>query len=124
MPRRILVVEDDEKSRRLLIDVLGFHGYEVRAFESGESALADAVARRPDAVLVDIQLPGMNGFDVLVELRGQSGNSRLPVLAVTASAMDHDRARILASGFDACVAKPVNIRQLAATLEALLDKTT
>jgi two-component system cell cycle response regulator DivK len=121
MPRRILVVEDDEKSRRLLVDVLGWHGFVVEATETGEAALSSARARPPDAALVDIFLPGMNGYDVLVALRAQPGKARLPVIAVTASAMEHDRARMLASGFDACIAKPVNIKQLVDTLHALIE---
>lgn len=123
MPRRILVVEDDEKSRRLLTDVLGYHGYEVRAVESGEAGLEDAHARLPDAALLDIQLPGMSGFDVLAGLRAGEGGAQLPVVAVTASVMDHDRRKILAAGFDAYVAKPVNIRELLHTLQHLLVKT-
>jgi two-component system, cell cycle response regulator DivK len=118
---RILVVEDDEKSRRLLVDVLGHHGFDVAAFERGEAALADARATPPRAALLDIQLPGISGFDVLAALRAASAGSYLPVVAVTASVMDHDRRRILAAGFDGYVAKPVNIRELLATLNALLS---
>jgi CheY-like chemotaxis protein len=122
MAKRILVVEDDEKSRRLLADVLGYHGYDVAAVESGEQGLDEARARVPDAALLDIQLPGISGFDVLAELRSWSCG-KLPVVAVTASAMDQDRKMILAAGFDAYVAKPVNIRQLLQTLEQLFADT-
>ena len=121
MSERVLVVEDDEKSRRLLCDVLGYHGFEVVATETGEEGLVLARERPPRAALVDIFLPGMNGYDVLVALRALPGNQRLPVIAVTASAMEHDRVRMLASGFDACIAKPVNIRQLVDTLHALIE---
>ena len=121
MARRILVVEDDEKSRRLLTDVLGYHGYEVAAVESGELGLASAAATAPDAVLLDIQLPGLSGFEVLACLRSAEG-PRLPIVAVTASVMDHDRKKILAAGFDAYVSKPVNIRELLQTLDALFAK--
>ena len=120
MARRILVVEDDEKSRRLLVDVLGYHGFEVAAFARGELALEAARLHPPDAALLDIQLPGISGFDVLAALRAARTGPRLPVVAVTASVMDHDRRRILAAGFDGYVAKPVNIRELLATLNALL----
>ena len=120
MPRRILVVEDDEKSRRLLTDVLGFHGYEVWAVETGEHGVRDAPAYAPDAALLDIQLPGISGFDVLLRLRSENGGAHLPVVAVTASVMDQDRRKILAAGFDAYVPKPVNIRELLATLTQLL----
>ena len=121
MAKRILVVEDDEKSRRLLTDVLGYHGYEVAAVESGEEGLQRARTRLPDAALLDIQLPGISGFDVLAELRSWPDRERMPVVAVTASVMDHDRKRILAAGFDAYVSKPVNIRELLQTLEALFQ---
>ena len=120
MPSRILVVEDDEKSRRLLCDVLAYHGYEVVAAESGEQGLAEAIARPPAAALLDIQLPGISGFEVLAALRSGAAGERLPAVAVTASVMDLDRRRIFAAGFDAYVAKPVNIRQLIDTLQRLL----
>ena len=120
MPRRILVVEDDEKSRRLLADVLGWHGYEVAAAASGEDGLALARMHRPHAALLDIQLPGIDGYQVLAGLRDDGEEERIPAVAVTASVMDEDRRRILAAGFDAYFGKPVNIRQLIDTLERLL----
>ena len=122
MAKRILVVEDDDKSRRLLVDVLGYHGFDVAAFANGESALEDARVTAPQAALLDIQLPGMSGYDILAALRVAAAGEYLPILAVTASAMDYDRRRILDAGFDAYVAKPVNIRELLATLNALLSK--
>ena len=120
MAERILVVEDDEKSRRLLDDVLRFHGYAILAVESGELALREAPAFAPQAALLDIQLPGMNGFQLLESLRGLFG--ALPVIAVTASVMSHDRERILGAGFDAYIPKPVNIRQLLEILRAQLAR--
>ncbi len=122
MAKRILVVEDDEKSRRLLMDVLGYHGYEVSAVESGELGLEALRTGLVDAALLDIQLPGISGFDVLSQLRSGSA-ARIPVVAVTASVMDLDRKKILAAGFDAYVSKPVNIRQLLQTLELLFTDT-
>ncbi len=118
--RKVLVVEDDEKSRRLLCDVLGFHGFDVTAVDSGEAGLREARLARPDAALLDIQLPGIDGLDVLRALRQEYPEPRFPVLAVTASVMDTDRNNILAVGFDAYVSKPVNIKELLATLEELL----
>jgi two-component system cell cycle response regulator DivK len=122
MARRVLVVEDDEKSRKLLCDVLAYHGYEVVAAESGEQGLAEAIAQVPDAALLDIQLPGINGFEVLAALRAGHFGERLPVVAVTASVMDQDRRRMFSAGFDAYIAKPVNIRQLIDTLQRLLEQ--
>lgn len=120
MGNRILVVEDDERSRRLLVDVLGHHGYEVTAVESGELGIARSAGAMPDAVLLDIQLPGINGFEVLWKLRQIAGGERVPILAVTASVMDHDRRKIMEAGFDAYVPKPVNIRELLKTLNGML----
>jgi DNA-binding response OmpR family regulator len=122
MGRRILVVEDDEKSRRLLRDVLEYHGFDVCAVPTGEEAVADARAVMPDAALLDIELPGINGFDVLAHLRSESAGAPMTVIAVTASVMDQDRKRILDAGFDAYVPKPVNIRELVQTLNDLLSK--
>jgi two-component system cell cycle response regulator DivK len=124
MPSRILVVEDDDKSRKLLCDVLAYHGYEVVAVESGEQGLAEAFTRLPDAALLDIQLPGISGFEVLAALRADASAGRLPVVAVTASVMDQDRRRIFSAGFDAYIAKPVNMRQLIDTLQRLLAQGT
>lgn len=120
MGKRVLVVEDDEKSRRLLVDVLTFHGFEVVAGESGERGLELLGGRPPAAALLDIQLPGISGFVVLERLRQMQGARPIPILAVTASVMDTDRARILAAGFDAYVPKPVNIRELPDLLRRLL----
>ena len=122
MARRILVVEDDEKSRRLLTDVLTYHGFEVSAVRSGEDGLAQARENAPDAALLDIELPGISGFDVLARLRAESAGPSLPVIAVTASVMDQDRRKILEAGFDAYVPKPVNIRELVKVLETLLGE--
>lgn len=123
MTRRILIVEDDEKSRRLLTDVLSFHGYDVAAAENGEEGLRNAQAQRPDLALLDIQLPGLSGFEVLTGLRkAQRGEARYPVVAVTASVMEQDRRKILAAGFDAFVSKPVNIRELLEMLSRLFAR--
>jgi two-component system cell cycle response regulator DivK len=121
MSNHVLVVEDDEKSRRLLVDVLAHHGFEVEAVETGEEGLEASRARKPDAVLLDIQLPGINGFEVLWQIRHLAGGKALPILAVTASVMDQDRKKIMDAGFDAYVPKPVNIRELLQTLSALLE---
>jgi len=122
MAKRILVVEDDEKSRRLLSDVLQYHGFDVCAVASGEAGCADARECSPDAALLDIELPGISGFEVLRRLRDESGGARMPVIAVTASVMDQDRRKILAAGFDAYVPKPVNIRELVTILNELLSR--
>ena len=121
---RVLVVEDDEKSRRLLTDVLAFHGYDVSAAGSGEEGVRAATAALPAVALLDIQLPGISGFEVLAALReARCCGSSLPAVAVTASVMDQDRKKILAAGFDAFISKPVNIRELLATLDQILKRS-
>ena len=123
MGRRVLVVEDDEKSRRLLVDVLGYHGYDVAAVDNGGDGLRAASERAPDVALLDIQLPDITGFELLVGLRDRNCcGEKLPVVAVTASVMDTDRRKILAAGFDAFVSKPVNIGELLATIDRLLAR--
>jgi two-component system cell cycle response regulator DivK len=102
--------------------VLEYHGFDVCAHANGEDGLADARSCSPDAVLLDIELPGISGFDVLAGLRAESGGETLPVIAVTASVMDQDRKKILSAGFDAYVPKPVNIRELVVILNDLLAK--
>jgi two-component system cell cycle response regulator DivK len=121
MSSQILVVEDDEKSRRLLVDVLAHYGFDVEGVETGEQGVQRSRDRRPDAVLLDIQLPGINGFEVLWKIRQMAAGKPLPILAVTASVMDQDRRKIMDAGFDAYVPKPVNIRELLQTLRALLE---
>jgi CheY-like chemotaxis protein len=107
-----------------LSDVLAFHGYEVSAAESGEEGLRTAQTREPDLALLDIQLPGISGFELLARLRtAQHGALRYPVIAVTASVMEQDRRKILAAGFDAFVSKPVNIGELLDTLAELFVRT-
>lgn len=110
--KRVLVVEDDERSRRLVADVLGAHGYEVVQADRGEGAL-DAVRQwRPDLLLVDIQLPGIDGCATLAALRADPGLAGVPAVAITASAMPQDRERLLAAGFDRLLPKPLRLREL------------
>ena len=117
---RVLIIEDNEPSRRLLSDVLGFHGYSILQTDRGEEGLRILEDRRPDLVLMDIQLPGIDGFETLARIRASETLGHTRVVAVTASAMDHDRRRVLEAGFDAYIAKPVNIKALVATIEDLM----
>ncbi len=116
----VLIIEDNEPSRRLLSDVLGFHGYSILQTDRGEEGLRILEDRRPHLVLMDIQLPGIDGFETLARIRASATLAHTRVIAVTASAMDHDRRRVLEAGFDAYIAKPVNIKALVATIEDLM----
>jgi CheY-like chemotaxis protein len=106
----ILIVEDNEKNRKLVRDVLQFKGYRTLDAETAEIGLALARETLPALVLMDIQLPGMNGIDALGHLRADPATRHIPVIAVTASAMTQDRQKILAAGFDAYQSKPIDVK--------------
>ncbi|HET7743378.1 MAG TPA: response regulator [Gaiellaceae bacterium] len=108
----ILVVEDNEKNRKLFRDVLQATGYRVLEATTAEQAVDLALEHAPDLVLMDIQLPDGDGVQALGHIRGDVRTASIPVLAVTAQAMRGDRARFLGAGFDDCLSKPVDIREL------------
>jgi len=116
----ILVVEDNDKNRKLVRDVLTFKGYEIVEAETGEDGVRLARERRPRLVLMDIQLPGIDGIEALRRLRADEATRGIPVLAVTASAMDRDRQQIMAAGFDGYQSKPLNVKEFVAAVEAIL----
>lgn len=107
--KTVLIVEDDEKSRRLMRDVLMHHGYGVVAVGTGDAALDMALRHSPQLILMDIHLPGISGVAALQELRHNESTRHIPVMAVTASVMDNDRERIRSAGFDAFQTKPINL---------------
>ena len=118
----ILIVEDHEKNRKLARDVLGHRGYRVAEAETGEDGVRLAGELRPDLVLMDIQLPGMSGIDALRQLRSDPATRDIPVMAVTASAMTHDRQKIMAAGFDGYQSKPISVRPFVDAVEQLLAR--
>lgn len=118
----VLIVEDNPRNLKLVRDVLGHAGYETLEAADGEAGVALAVERRPDLVLMDINLPGMTGVEALARLRADPATASIPVAALTAYAMKDDRARILAAGFDGYLDKPVDVRALPARIEALLRR--
>ena len=110
MTHVILVVEDNERNLKLLRDVLEYAGYEVRAAQTAEDGIALAVSKPPDLVLMDLQLPGIDGMEALRRLRQSPRTAGIPVVAVTAQAMKQDRERALTAGFDGYVEKPIGVR--------------
>jgi two-component system cell cycle response regulator DivK len=106
---QILVVEDKEKSMKLFRDVLRATGYRTLEATTGGQAVELAAGHVPDLVLMDIRLPDIDGIDALSRLRANERTASIPVLALTAQAMDGDRERFLAAGFDGYVSKPVNV---------------
>jgi two-component system cell cycle response regulator DivK len=112
----VLIVEDNERNRKLLRDVLEVSGYRTVEATSGEVAFALAVEASPKLVLMDVQLPGMSGVETLARLREDTRTMSIPVLALTAQAMDGDRERFLAAGFDGYLSKPVDLGKLLQTV--------
>ena len=120
MSPRILVIEDNALNLKLVRDVLQHAGYEVVAARTGEDGLAAAARYEPDLVLMDLQLPGIDGTEALRRLR-QNGESRVPVVAVTAFAMQADRDRAFEAGFDGYLEKPISIRSLPSQVQSFLN---
>jgi two-component system, cell cycle response regulator DivK len=118
---RILVVEDNPKNMKLVRDVLQATGYRILEATTGGRAVELASEHRPDLVLMDIQLPDIDGVEALGRLRADERTAAIPVLALTAQAMEGDRERFLAAGFDGYVSKPVNIAELVATVKQHCD---
>jgi len=116
----VLVVEDNALNLKLVRDVLGHAGYRVLEAGDAERGIAMARAERPDLVLMDVQLPGIDGVEALGRLRADEATARIPVVALTALAMKDDRERFLAAGFDGYLEKPVSVPALAGQVEALI----
>ena len=118
----ILVVEDNDKNRKLVRDVLTAKGYRLVEAETGEDGVRLGREQHPALVLMDIQLPGINGIEALRQLRADPATAGIPVIAVTASAMTQDRQKILAAGFDAYQSKPISIRPFLDLVREVLDR--
>jgi two-component system cell cycle response regulator DivK len=118
---RILIVEDNERNRKLVRDTLQLKGYETIEAETGEDGVRLARERAPALVLMDIQLPGIDGITALGQLRADAATRAIPVIAVTASVMSQDRQKIMAAGFDAYQPKPISVKELLTTIRQILD---
>jgi two-component system, cell cycle response regulator DivK len=118
----ILVVEDNDKNRKLVRDVLARQGYRLAEAETGEEGVRLARDLRPDLILMDIQLPGIDGVTALGQIRADPALRDTPVIAVTASAMSPDRRRIMEAGFDAYESKPISVRPFLETVRQTLDR--
>jgi two-component system, cell cycle response regulator DivK len=116
----ILIVEDNEKNMKLVRDVLQVKGYKTLEAGNAEDGIRLAIDHRPDLVLMDIQLPGMNGIDALGVLRNNATTASIPVIAVTASVMQQDRKLITEAGFDGYIGKPINLKEFLATVRQML----
>jgi two-component system, cell cycle response regulator DivK len=108
----VLVVEDNPRNLKLVRDVLEHSGFTVHAATRGEDAVAQAVSTGPDVILMDLQLPGIDGHAALSRLREETRTAGIPVVAFTALAMSEDRRRAMDAGFDGYVTKPISVRDL------------
>jgi CheY-like chemotaxis protein len=119
--KRILIADDRATSRELLRTVLERQGYAIIEAADGEEALQKARAEAPDLILLDLQMPRRTGYEVLLELRSDPRHAALPIIAITASAMQGDRERALAAGFTGYLTKPVALAQLRSQIHSLLS---
>jgi two-component system cell cycle response regulator DivK len=122
MTQRILVVEDQEDNRQILRDLLGSAGYEMTEAEDGEQALVAVKAQRPDLILMDIQLPIMDGYEATRRIKAQPDLKSIPIIVVTSYALSGDEAKARAAGCDAYVTKPYSPRQLLMKIKEYLPK--
>lgn len=118
----VLIVEDNEKNLKLVRDVLQFNGMRTLEAASAEQGLQLAAAHAPDLILMDIQLPDMDGVTALRRLRDDPATSRTRIVALTAFAMKEDRERFISVGFDGYLSKPVSIRELPSQVRGYLER--
>ena len=116
----ILIVEDNEKNMKLVRDILQHHGHEVVEATTGSDGVRLALERQPDLVLMDIQLPDIDGITALRRIREDNALDAVPVLAVSASVMPEDQHKIVSSGFDAYLTKPISLKPFLATVARFL----
>ena len=120
MSRRILVVEDHEDNRRIVRDLLTSAGYEMIEAVTGEEGVAAAERERPDLILMDIQLPGLDGYEATRRIKANPALRAIPIIAVTSYALSGDDQKALAAGCDAYVTKPFSPRALLAKIREYL----
>jgi two-component system cell cycle response regulator DivK len=116
MSRRILVVEDQEDNRRILHDLLTNAGYEIVQAENGEEALKAAAAERPDLILMDIQLPLLDGYEATRRIKADPALRAIPIIVVTSYALSGDESKARAAGCDAYITKPYSPRAILAKI--------
>ena len=116
----ILIIEDNEKNRRLTRDVLGVKGYKTIESETAEEGLKLAAEQSPALILMDIQLPGMDGITAMKQLKADPKTRSIPIIAITASAMTNNRQAMLAEGFDGYQTKPISLKDFLREVQRVL----
>jgi two-component system cell cycle response regulator DivK len=119
--KTVLIVEDNEKNMKLARDVLQAKGYATLEAVTGEEGVRLAKEKAPDLVLMDIQLPGINGIEAFRQLRADARTASIPVVAVTASVTPVDRNQIKQAGFSAFLGKPINLKEFLDTVKRLTE---
>jgi len=120
----ILIVEDNEKNRKLARDVLQFKGYRTVEAATGEDGVTLALQHKPDLILMDYQLPGIDGIEAFRRIRGDASTAHIPIMAVTASAMPEEAKKMKEAGFDGFQTKPINVKSFVqAVADALSAKS-
>jgi two-component system cell cycle response regulator DivK len=117
----ILIVEDNEKNRKLARDVLQFKGYRTIEAETGEEGVALALEQKPDLILMDYQLPGIDGIEAFRRIRGDTSTAHIPIVAVTASAMPEEAKKMKDAGFDGFQTKPINVKEFVQAVATVLS---
>ena len=117
----VLIIEDNDKNMKLARDVLQAKGYQTLVAVTGEEGVKLAKEKKPDLVLMDIQLPGINGIEAFRQIRGDAKTRGIPVVALTASVTPTDRSAIAAAGFDAFLGKPINLKEFLDTVKRLVS---
>src|SRR5688500_2877657 len=116
----ILIIEDNEKNRKLCRDVLQEKGYKTIESETAEEGLTLARSQAPALILMDIQLPGMDGITAMKQLKADPGTQSIPIIAITASAMTHNRTTMLVEGFDGYQTKPISLKDFLGEIDRVL----
>lgn len=119
---KILIVEDNERNMKLVRDILQYHGHTTLEAATGAEGVRLALAQRPDLILMDIQLPDIDGISALARIRADPAMAATPVLAVSASVMPDEQQKIVASGFDAYVTKPLSLKPFMAMIDRHLQQ--
>jgi two-component system cell cycle response regulator DivK len=121
MTQRILLIEDTEDNRQILRDLLGHAGYALLEAHDGAEGVAAALRERPDLILMDIQLPVMDGYEATRRIKADPTTAHIPVIAVTSYALSGDETKATAAGCDGYIAKPYSPRALLAMVRRFLN---
>lgn len=120
MKKKVLIIEDNQANLTLVRDLLAHHGYETLEATNGEEGIRIAAERLPNLILMDIQMPVMNGFTAIERLRGDPRTKDIKIIAVTSFAMTGDRERVLKTGADEYISKPIDTRKLPALVKKII----